>query len=119
MRCTAKARYIRYSPYKLRPLADVVRGKDVDYALGWLATEANQRAIPLRKVIESAVANIKQREENTESLFVSDIRVDQGPIHRYYKPGAMGRSRVLRKRLCHVSVTLQQKISSDLRKKKD
>ncbi len=106
----AIARFVRYSPYKLRPIIDVVRGKDVDYALNWLTTYKTQRVEPIKKLLESAVANAKNL-QNVESSFliVKDIRVDQGPIRRYFKPGAQGRAKPQRKRMCHIKVTLETK----------
>lgn len=106
---TAKARYIRYSPFKLRPLADVVRGKGVHEALGVLATCALKKALPVKKVIESAAANAYSL-QNIEptSLRIKEIRVDHGPMYKYYKPGAMGRSNTYRKRFSHISVVLQE-----------
>ncbi len=106
----AIARFVKYSPYKLRPIADVVRGKDVNYALQWLTTYKTQRVGPIKKVLESAVANAKDL-QNIEpaGLVVKDIRVDQGPIRKYFKPGAQGRAKPQRKRMCHISVTLQTK----------
>lgn len=108
----AIARFVRYSPYKLRPIVDVVRGKDVDYALHWLTTYKTQRAEPIKKLLESAVANAKDL-QNIESglLVVKDIRVDQGPIRRYFKPGAQGRAKPQRTRMCHIKITLQTKNS--------
>jgi large subunit ribosomal protein L22 len=115
MRFMAKARFIRYSPYKLRPLADVIRGKNVRYALDWLTTVPVQRVMPLKKVIESAVANAKNGKniEATE-LLIKDIRVDQGPIFRYFKPGAMGRANPQRKRLSHISVVLEHLVTKEV-----
>jgi large subunit ribosomal protein L22 len=112
MQFTAKARYIRYSPYKLRPLADVIRGKGADYALAWLGTYKSQRAVPLKKLLDSCVANAKST-NNVEArlLIVKDIRIDQGPIHRYFRPGAQGRAMPQRKRLCHMSIVLESKDS--------
>lgn len=110
MQFLAKARYIMYSPYKLRPIADVVRGKDVGYALNWLLTYRTQRARSILKLIESAVANAKNN-GNVEysDLLIKEIRIDQGPIHKYFKPGAMGRANIQRKRLSHLSVILETK----------
>jgi large subunit ribosomal protein L22 len=106
----AVAKFVSYSPYKLRPIADVVRGKDVVYALGWLTTYKTQRAEPIKKALQSAVANAKDLEDvGPEDLIIKEIRVDQGPIRRYYKPGAQGRAKPQRKRLCHISVTVQRK----------
>lgn len=106
----ATARYIRYSPYKLRPIVDVVRGKDVPAAMQWLMTYKTRRVQPIEKVLKSAIANAKNvKNVEPETLIIKDIRVDQGPIHRYFKPGAQGRAQIQRKRQCHISVTLQTK----------
>ncbi len=108
MQFVAKARYIWYSPYKLRPVADVVRGKDAATALKWLATYKTKRAVSIKKLLESAVANARNLKNIApENLSVKEIKVDQGPIHRYFKPGAMGRAMIQRKRLCHISVVLE------------
>ncbi len=108
MQFVAKTRYVRFSPYKLRPLINVIRGKNARYALNWLATASLKRAIPIKKMLESALANAKYL-HNVEpmQLIIKDIRIDQGPTHRYFKPGAMGRSHILRKRLSHASVILE------------
>ena len=106
----ARARYVNYSPYKLRPIANVVRGKDVSYALNWLATYRTQRAEPIKKLLESAVANAKNKSDVDGALLkVKEIRVDGGPIHRYFKPGAQGRANIQRRRLCHVKIVLEVK----------
>jgi len=108
MQFVAKARYIRLSPYKLRPIVDVVRGKNVTSALDWLSTHAVKRIVPIKKMIESAAANAKQAGHlGSTDLIIKDIRVDQGPMYRYFKPGAMGRSNVYRKRFSHMSVVLE------------
>jgi large subunit ribosomal protein L22 len=116
MRFVAKARYIRCSPYKLRPLAAAICGKGAVYALGMLKTAAMRRAVPVLKVLESAVANAKDR-GNLEAaqLRVKEVRVDQGPMFRYFKPGAMGRSMMQKKRLCHLSVVLESMDTTSVR----
>jgi large subunit ribosomal protein L22 len=116
MRFVAKAKYIRCSPYKLRPLAAAIRGKGAVYALGMLKTAAMRRAVPMLKVLESAVANAKDR-GNVEiaQLLIKEFRVDQGPMFRYFKPGAMGRSMMQKKRLCHLSVILESKDTTNMK----
>jgi len=110
MKYKSIARFVRYSPYKLRPIADVIRGKMVQDALGWLVVHANKRVVPIKKVIESAVANAKQLDNcQPVDLIVKEIRVDEGPSYRYFKPGAMGRARTQRRRLSHVQVILENK----------
>ncbi len=108
MRYTAKAKFVRYSPYKLRPIADVIRGKSAQYALNWLSTYPTQRVLPIAKVLKSAVANAKSLNDvNPENLIIKDLRIDQGPIFKYFKPGSMGRGQVQRRRLSHLSVELE------------
>lgn len=110
MQFKALVKHIPISPFKLRPLVDVVRGKDVSYALQVLITQAVKRAVPIRKLIQSAVANAKDRQGiEPKDLFVSEIRVDQGRTFRYFKPGSMGRAAAQRRRFSHVSVVLEVK----------
>lgn len=110
MQFVAKAKYISYSPYKLRPLVNMIRGKGADHAIGWLLTYGTQRSGPIKKLIESAIANAKNLQNlDAGSLLIKEIRVDQGPIYKYFRPGAQGRAMPQRKRLCHISVTLESK----------
>ncbi len=105
----AKSKYVRVSPTKLRPYADVVRGYTVERALAFLQTCGIARVKPLEKTIASAFANAQHKEKKEiapHTLVIKEIRVDQGPVFRYFKPGAMGRASVQRKRLCHLEVIL-------------
>lgn len=109
MQFKAIAKYIKRSPFKLRPLADVVRGKSARYALDWLSVYPAKKAGAVRKVIQSAVANAKDREKiEVEQLRVSELKIDQGPAYKYFKPAAMGRSKVLKRRTSHISVTVEK-----------
>ena len=86
----------------------MVRGKNVEQAITWLATVTVKRSIPIKKMIESAAANAKDLHNIAMSdLKIVDIRIDGGPIYKYYKPGAMGRSNPYRKRFSHASVILE------------
>lgn len=116
MQFVAKARYVRFSHFKLRPLVDVVRGKNVSYALHWLDASSLKKAMPIIKIIASAAANAKSLQNyDPADLVIKDIRVDQGPMFRYFKPGAMGRANIYRKRLAHVSVIVEPVIDKDKR----
>lgn len=113
MHFIARARYIRFSPYKLRPIADVIRGKDLDFVFGWLTNHKVKKAQPIKKLIESAAANAKSLQSlESSNLLLKEIRVDQGPTYKYFRPGAMGRSQVRRKRFSHISVILDPKINT-------
>lgn len=110
MKFNAIAKFVRCSPFKLRPIIDNVRGKSVQYALGWLSTHGTQKAVPVKKLIESAMANAKHLHDvDRNDLYVCEIKVDQGPTFKYFKPGAMGRSNTYRKRSSHISVVLKNK----------
>ena len=113
MKFTCKSNHLRFSPYKLRLLADVIRGKEVVYALNWLSTCKMKRTLPITKALNSAIANAKNL-ANVEmnNLIIDTICVDQGPIFKYFKPGAMGRTNPQRKRLSHLSIVLKSKDKS-------
>jgi large subunit ribosomal protein L22 len=108
----AKSKYIRISPYKLRPIVDVVRGLSVDKALALLKNCALKRTVPIQKTIFSAYSNGKNLHSDITSmneLFIKQINVDNGPVIKYYKPGAMGRACIQRKRLSHLQVVLERR----------
>lgn len=107
----AIAKFVPYSPYKIRLLADVVRSKKVLDALNWLESYRTKRSLPLSKVIKSALDNAKNlnSEIKDEEMYISLLKVDQGPMRKYVKPGAQGRSSLLRRRYCHIYVELAKK----------
>lgn len=112
MLAKAKSKYIRISPYKLRPVIDVVRGWQLDKALAWLKTCQMRRVEPLIKIVTSAFANIKNKQEGViamHEVLIKEIKVDQGPIVTYFKAGAMGRTALQRKRMSHIEVILGKK----------
>jgi large subunit ribosomal protein L22 len=91
-----------------------VRGQDVDVALHTLQVVTRAAALPMRKLIESAAANAKEkaaaeeRRFEPELLFVKNVVVDEGPTAKRYRPRAQGRAFRIRKRTCHVTVTLEE-----------
>jgi large subunit ribosomal protein L22 len=113
MLSNAKTKYIRISPYKLRPYVKVIRGYSVDKALAWLKTLSLKRVTPITKTLLSAYANAKSKHPNEtismDAVIITEIKVDQGPIITYFKAGAMGRANVQRKRLCHLEIQLAKK----------
>ena len=109
----AKSKYLRISPYKLRPYIDVIRGNSVDKALAWLETCALKRVRPITKTLFSAYSNAKNLNPEFGSmsdLVIKEIRIDQGPIIKYFKPGAQGRACPQRKRLSHLEIILDKKV---------
>ena len=110
MNFKASAKYIKRSPYKLRPIIDVIRGKNAQYALDWLKVYGLKKSSCVKKLLESAIANAKNMHEElqTRDLQVAEIRVDEGPTFKYFKPSAQGRSMIMRKRLSHMTIVLKQ-----------
>ena len=111
MEATAVSRYIRMSPRKARIVADLMRGKSVEEALGILALVPKKASPILRKTIMSAAANARFtsdeiREINDSQLFVTDIRIDEGPTMKRIRPRAQGRAFRILKRMSHVRVTV-------------
>lgn len=101
----AVARFVRMSPYKVRAVADLVRGRPVVEAVELLSFSSRAAALPLRKVIESAAANAQNKYGfDKEELYISTLYVDEGPTLRRWKPRARGRATRIRKRSCHITV---------------
>lgn len=101
----AVARFVRMSPYKVRAVADLVRGRPVVEAVELLSFSSRAAALPLRKVIESAAANAQNKYGfDKEELYISTLYVDEGPTLRRWRPRARGRATRIRKRSCHITV---------------
>jgi large subunit ribosomal protein L22 len=107
-RCVA--RYLRVTPRKMRLVAAVIRGKNVNEAVGLLKFTPRAGARPILKAIQSAVANIVNSDDahdvNPDELIIKTILVDEGPSFRRFMPRAMGRATPIRKRMSHVTVTV-------------
>jgi len=103
----AKAKYVRSSARKARLVADQIRGKSVIEAQTLLAYSTRGAATPVRKALQSAIANADHNEgwEPTE-LVVAKIHVDEGPTIRRFRPRAQGRATRIRKRTCHITIGL-------------
>ncbi len=110
MEVRARARFIRISARKARVVADLVRGRDVGEALDLLNFTRRAGARPLKKLIESAVANAKQASSavDVDSLYIKSLTVDMGPTRhmRRWRPRAMGRATRVVKGMSHMNVVL-------------
>jgi len=106
----ASLQFLRISPRKVRLVADLVRGKNVEEALNILQFTSKSSAKPLAKLVKSAVANADQKGGvNVDKLFLKTIFVDGGPVIKRFMPRAMGRATPVRHRTSHVTVTLDQR----------
>ncbi len=100
-------KFARISPRKVRPMAELIRGKFADDALNILRYQPNRGARMLEKVLHSALANAEDRRApNLQHLMVVDVRVDQGPMFKRMRPKARGMASIVKKKMSHIQVTL-------------
>ncbi|HQA64242.1 MAG TPA: 50S ribosomal protein L22, partial [bacterium] len=99
MEVSAKAKFIRMSPRKVRLVADVIRGLDVEEALVQLEFNKRAASLPLVKLLKSAISNAEQNHQlKRDNLFVKELTIDDGPTLKRWRPRAFGRATMLRKR---------------------
>jgi large subunit ribosomal protein L22 len=104
----ATHRFARISARKVRPLADLVRGKYADDALDILRFMPQRGARLLEKVIKSALGNAEEkRATNVKDLRIVDCRIDGGPMFKRIQPQSRGMAYMIRKRMAHISVELE------------
>ena len=103
----ATAKFVRVSARKARLIADLIRGESVPSAQAILAFATRDAAVPVRKVLESAMANADHNAGmNVRDLFVTRATVDEGPTMKRFQPRAMGRAGKINKRTCHITIGL-------------
>lgn len=110
MEAKATAKYVKMSPIKLKPVTDLVRGKDLNEALNILRFTPGKGSEIVEKVVESAAANAENNfDMNPDSLYVAEISANQGPTMKRWRAGSQGRASVILKRSSHVTVTLKER----------
>jgi large subunit ribosomal protein L22 len=106
----ASAKFVRMSPYKVRYVLALIRGKHVDEARRVLQFTTKAPGRELAKILNAAVANA----ENTlnvpaDNLFVTRCWADEGPTLKRWRPRALGRAYRIRKRTSHITIVVQPK----------
>ena len=105
MQTQAILKFVRLSPKKARPIADLVRGKKVDEALNILKFSTRKPAMVIRKVLESAIANAENNHgADVDELKVAEIFIDQGPVLKRIMPRAKGRADRIVKPTSHITI---------------
>ncbi len=108
----AVLRHSRQSAYKVREVLDLIRGKDIASAREILQFSERDAALPVGKLLASAVANAENNDGlDPEELYVSACFADEGPTLKRWRPRARGRATRIRKRTSHLSITLTPKES--------
>jgi large subunit ribosomal protein L22 len=108
MAYSAKWRFARITARKARLLTDLIRNKPVGEALDLLKFNKKRGAIMVAKVLKSAIANADIKEADVEELFVSKSFCDDGPIMKRFMPKDRGKSFSIFKRLCHITIEVEE-----------
>ena len=110
MEAKATAKYVQGSPQKARLVIDVIRGKQVEEALGILQFSNKRAARAIEKVLHAAIANAEQGEPSIdiEDLYVKEAYVNLGPTKSRFRlrPAPMGRAFRQRRRQSHITISL-------------
>jgi large subunit ribosomal protein L22 len=115
MEAVAKLNNYPTSPRKMRLLADLIRGMEVEKALGVLQFNPKHPAVPMYKLLKSAINNWEQKNDGAKvedaKLVVKTIMVDGGRVIKRMRPAPQGRGYRVRKRSNHVTIIVDSKTS--------
>ena len=108
MSAKATAKNVRVSARKARFVVDMIRGKKANIAIAELNILRNKAAEPVRKVLQSALANADQAnpDADIDEYRVLTAFVDEGKMMRRFRPRAMGRASTIRKRSSHITLVV-------------
>ncbi|MBZ9572820.1 50S ribosomal protein L22 [Patescibacteria group bacterium] len=121
MQVTAKLRHLRIAPRKVRLLADLIRGKKVTEAKTLLNFSLKKGREPLKKLLSQAITNASNSFQlGEEELWVSEIKVDEGPKLKRWRARARGRAAEIQKKTCHITLILSgEERKRELKKPKE
>lgn len=109
MEIKASVKMMRISPVKIRIVGDLIIKKNVNDAMGILQFTPKKGAYILKKLLDSAIGNARQKKYvDVDTLYIKNIRVDEGPTMKRFLPRAMGRATPIRKRMSHVTLVLDE-----------
>jgi large subunit ribosomal protein L22 len=104
----ASHRFARIAAPKIRPFADMIRGKTVAEGVNALRYVPNRGAKFLAQVLKSAAANAEDRgARNVDQLIIKDAHVDGGPMFKRIKPMSRGQAFMIRRRFAHIHVAVE------------
>ncbi|WP_030194225.1 MULTISPECIES: 50S ribosomal protein L22 [Terrabacter] len=114
MEAKASARHVRVSPQKARRVVDLIRGKAATDAVTVLTFAPQSASDPVKKVLESAIANARVKADresvafDERNLVITAAFVDEGPTMKRFRPRAQGRAGRINKRTSHITVVVAQ-----------
>ncbi|GGJ29097.1 MULTISPECIES: 50S ribosomal protein L22 [Paenibacillus] len=115
MQAKAHAKFVRIAPRKVQLVVDLIRGKQVGEAIAILRHTPKSASPVVEKLLNSAIANAefisseKNESVDVNSLFISEVYVNQGPTLKRFRPRAMGRASKINKRTSHISLVVTEK----------
>lgn len=112
----ASLRNVPTSPRKMRLVADMIRGKEVNLALDMLKFSSKEASRRVEKLLLSAIANWKEKNEGVRmedaNLYVKSINVDSARILKRLRPAPQGRAHRIRKRSNHVTIYIDSNVDN-------
>lgn len=106
----ATLKFARISSRKVKIVADLIRGKNVDEALAIVKFTPKASSEAIEKLLKSAIANAENNHEmKHENLYVAEIFANQGPTLKRIRPAAKGSAVRIRKRTSHITIVLKEK----------
>ncbi|ADB14369.1 MULTISPECIES: 50S ribosomal protein L22 [Gardnerella] len=115
MEAKAIARHVRVTPRKARRMVDLIRGKRASEAITILKFAPQDASLPVRKVLESAIANARVKAEKAgepfreQDLVIKETYVDEGVTLKRFRARAQGRAARINKRTSHITVIVSLK----------
>lgn len=106
----ATLRYARISSRKVKIVADLIRGKNVDEALAIVKYTPKAASEIIEKLLKSAIANAENNHSMAhEKLYIDEIYANQGPTLKRIRPAAKGSAVRIRKRTSHITIVLKER----------
>lgn len=106
----ATLKYARISARKVKIVADLIRGKDVNEALAIVKFTPKASSDIIEKLLKSAIANAENNHNmDSRNLYISEIYANQGPTLKRIRPAAKGSAVRIRKRTSHITIVLSEK----------
>jgi large subunit ribosomal protein L22 len=102
-------RYARISERKARLVVDLIRGRSCDHAVELLRFTNKRACFYVDRVLKSAMASANEAEAQMNKLYVSEARVDSGPVIKRFQPKDRGRAHPIHKRTSHIVVAVDQR----------
>lgn len=116
----AETKFVRMSASKARVVLNLIRGKNVIEAQSILFLCDRLAADPVKKCLNSAIANAEHNEEiSADELYVSACYSDEGPTIKRFRPRARGRASAIHKQVCHIVIEVSRYTDEELKTMRD